>query len=181
MGNHDISQCQVSKLPCVMGGFSSDFLVRQLVSQFLSKLSMAPILFLLLFVSWFIPGHAHPSPTHQYFTSAVVSQKGLDYLKDLLIDKAISSMIPINLPKSEKTVKIPFVGNVHMVLSNTTIYQVDVASSNVKPGDSGVAIVASGTTCNLNMDWGYSYSTWLVPAEISDRGRASVQVRCLVG
>lgn len=139
------------------------------------KFSMAPILFLLLWVCSLIPGDAHPSPS-QSFTTAVISEKGLDFLKDLFIDKAISSVIPINLPESEKTVKIPFVGNVHMVLSNTTIYQVDVPSSEVKPGESGVSIVASGTTCDLSMDWRYSYSTWLISAEISDKGRASVQV-----
>ncbi|CAK9315483.1 unnamed protein product [Citrullus colocynthis] len=123
---------------------------------------MAPVLFLLLWVSSLIPGDTHPSPT-QSFTSAVISQKGLDFLKGLFIDKAISSVIPINLPESEKTVKIPFVGNVHMVLSNTTIYQVDVPSSVVKTGESGVSIVASGATCDLSMDWRYSYSTWLFP------------------
>lgn len=161
--------CQISKLPLLP--FSFDFLSCFSMLEF----SMAPILFLLLWVSSLIPGDAHPSPT-QSFTSAVISQKGLDFLKDLFIDKAISSVIPINLPESEKSVKIPFVGNVHMVLSNTTIYQVDVPSSVVKTGESGVSIVASGTTCDLSMDWRYSYSTWPVPAEISDKGRASVQV-----
>ncbi|XP_022986302.1 putative BPI/LBP family protein At1g04970 [Cucurbita maxima] len=136
---------------------------------------MSPMLFLLLLVSSLIPGYAHPSPT-QSFMSAVISQKGIDFLKDLLIDKAISSVVPINLPESEKKVKIPFVGNVLMRLSNTTIYRVDVPSSDIKPGESGVSIIASGTTCDLSMDWLYSYSTWLVPAEISDKGRASVQV-----
>lgn len=136
---------------------------------------MASIFFLLFFASSLIAGHAHP-PSTQSFTSAVISQKGLDYFKDLFIDKAISSVIPINLPQSEKTVKIPFVGNVHMMLSNTTIYQVNVPSSNVKPSDLGVSIVASGTTCDLSMDWRYSYTTWLVPTEFSDQGRASVQV-----
>ncbi|TYK02917.1 putative BPI/LBP family protein [Cucumis melo var. makuwa] len=139
------------------------------------KFSMAPILFFLLLVSSLIPGDAYSSPT-QSFASAVIFQKGLDFLKDLFIDKAISSVIPIHLPQFKKTVKIPFVGNVHMVLSNTTIYQVDVPSSNVKPGESGLSIVASGTTCDLSMDWRYSYSNWLVPAEISDKGQASVQV-----
>ena len=48
--------------------------------------------------------------------------------KGLLIGKAISCVIPINLAESEKTVKIPIVGNV------------DIPSSDVKPGDSGVLI-----------------------------------------
>lgn len=63
-----------------------------------------------------------------------------------------------------------------MEVSNITIYQIDVLSSFVKPGDTGVAIVASGTTCNLSMKWHYSYNTWVVPVVISDKGRASVQV-----
>ncbi|EEF33422.1 Lipopolysaccharide-binding protein precursor, putative [Ricinus communis] len=63
-----------------------------------------------------------------------------------------------------------------MVVSNFTIYEINVLSSYVKPGDSGIAIIASGTTCNLSMNWYYQYSTWLLPVEIADKGRASVQV-----
>lgn len=63
-----------------------------------------------------------------------------------------------------------------MLLSNITIYQLQVLDSYVKPGDTGLAIVASGTTCNLSMDWSYEYSTWLYPVEISDKGHASVEV-----
>lgn len=63
-----------------------------------------------------------------------------------------------------------------MVISNVTIYKIDVLASYVKLGNSGIAIVASGTTCNLTMNWHYSYSSWLVPIEISDGGRASVEV-----
>ncbi|KAF2284848.1 hypothetical protein GH714_031201 [Hevea brasiliensis] len=63
-----------------------------------------------------------------------------------------------------------------MRLSNITIYEIDVLSSFVKPGDTGIAIVASGATCNLSMSWYYQYSTWLLPVEIADRGNASVQV-----
>lgn len=66
-----------------------------------------------------------------------------------------------------------------MVLSNSTIYEIDVSESFVKPGDTGIVIIASGATCNLSMNWYYSYSTWLVPVQISDTGSASVQVRIL--
>ncbi|XVF31824.1 hypothetical protein REPUB_Repub17cG0026900 [Reevesia pubescens] len=111
------------------------------------------------------------------FTSILVSQHGLDFIKDLLINKSISSIIPLQLSATiEKSVRIPFLGNVNMVISNVTIYKIDVLSSYVKPGNSGIAIVASGTTCNLTMNWHYSYTSWLVPIEISDGGRASVQV-----
>ncbi|KAK8327225.1 hypothetical protein E1A91_A11G165300v1 [Gossypium mustelinum] len=110
------------------------------------------------------------------FTSILVSQNGLDFVKDLLVNEAISSIIPLQLPATiEKSARIPFLGNVHMVISNVTIYKIDVLASYVKLGNSGIAIVASGTTCNLTMNWHYSYSSWLVPIEISDGGRASVE------
>jgi lipopolysaccharide-binding protein len=126
--------------------------------------------------SLFVPAHSHLEPTDQAFTSVVLSRQGLDFLKDLLINKAVSSIIPLKLPKIEKSVRIPFVGSVHMVLSDTTIYKIDVSESYVKPGDAGIVIIVSGATCNLSMNWYYSYSTWLVPVEISDTGSASVQV-----
>ncbi|KAF5482545.1 hypothetical protein F2P56_003103 [Juglans regia] len=137
---------------------------------------MAPTILFVLMAAFFIPTNSHLQLTDQAFTSVALSQQGLDFVKNLLIDEAISSIIPLQLPKIEKSVKIPFVGNVHMVLSNTTIYKIDVSESYVKPGDTGIAIIVAGATCNLSMNWYYSYSTWLVPVEISDRGSASVQV-----
>jgi hypothetical protein len=137
---------------------------------------MAPTILFILMTSLFVPAHSHLEPTDQAFTSVVLSRQGLDFLKDLLINKAVSSIIPLKLPKIEKSVRIPFVGSVHMVLSDTTIYKIDVSESYVKPGDAGIVIIVSGATCNLSMNWYYSYSTWLVPVEISDTGSASVQV-----
>ncbi|XP_048232629.1 putative BPI/LBP family protein At1g04970 isoform X2 [Ricinus communis] len=140
---------------------------------------MAPtFLFLLLISSLLIPSYTQnlQNPDQESFISILISQNGLDFIKNLLITKAISSIIPLKLPNIEKTAKIPFLGNVDMVVSNFTIYEINVLSSYVKPGDSGIAIIASGTTCNLSMNWYYQYSTWLLPVEIADKGRASVQV-----
>lgn len=108
------------------------------------------------------------------FISAVISSKGLDFTKDLLIEEAISSIIPLELPQIEKSVKIPLIGQVDVALSNITIYSVDIASSYVETGDSGIALVASGATANLSMHWQYSYTTWLF--EVTDNGAASIQV-----
>ncbi|TQD68797.1 hypothetical protein C1H46_045670 [Malus baccata] len=108
------------------------------------------------------------------FISVVVSRKGLDFTKDLLIEQAVSSIIPLKLPEIKKSIKIPLVGKVHIVLSNILIYNVEIGSSYVETGDSGIALIASGATANLSMDWKYTYSTWLF--DISDSGDASIQV-----
>ncbi|EOA40204.1 hypothetical protein CARUB_v10008924mg [Capsella rubella] len=130
-------------------------------------------LFLLLPSFLLLPTH---SQTSDSFTSVLVSQNGLDFVKNLLVNKAIASIIPLQVPRIEKSMRIPFLGGIDVVVSNLTIYELDVASSYVKLGDTGVVIVASGTTCNLSMNWHYTYSTWLPPIEISDQGIASVQV-----
>ncbi|KAL2247662.1 putative BPI/LBP family protein At1g04970 [Sesamum indicum] len=111
--------------------------------------------------------------------TAEISNEGLDFLKDLLIEKAESSLVPLELPKIEKSVKIPVVGSVQMVLSNIVIERIHVTSSTVKTGDSGIVIDVSGATANLTMKWKYSYSTWLVPIAVSDKGNATVQVEGL--
>ncbi|KAM7504233.1 hypothetical protein LguiB_003137 [Lonicera macranthoides] len=120
--------------------------------------------------------HVQSQSTEEGFISIYISDKGLDFVKDLLINKAVTSLVPLQLPQIEKSAKIPVVGSVDMVLSNVVIDQVDVSSSIVKPGETGITIVASGATAHLSMEWKYSYSTWLLPISISDNGVASVQV-----
>ncbi|XP_058745171.1 putative BPI/LBP family protein At1g04970 [Vicia villosa] len=137
---------------------------------------MPPFLLLLLFTSSFIHGHAQSPPQTQGFISMLITQNGLDFVKDLLVKKAISSIVSLRLPNIEKGTRIPFLGNVYLVLSDVTIYEIDVASSVVKPGESGISIVGSGVSCNLSMSWYYAYSTWIGPVEISDQGLAHVQV-----
>ncbi|KAL5126645.1 putative BPI/LBP family protein [Glycine soja] len=136
---------------------------------------MAPFFVLFLLASSLTQGYAQFQPKNEAFISLLITQNGLDFVKELLVNKAISSLVSLRLPNIEKTAKIPVVGNVYMVLSNITIYHIDVPSSHVKPGETGISIIASGVTCNLSMNWYYSYSTWLVPVKISDRGRAEVQ------
>lgn len=129
-------------------------------------------IFLLLQSFFFLPSHTLTDS----FTSVLISQNGLDFVKNLLVNKATASIIPLQIPRIEKSVRIPFLGGIDVVVSNLTIYELDVASSYVKLGETGLVVVASGTTCNLSMNWHYSYSTWLPPVEISDKGIASVQV-----
>ncbi|XP_008798839.1 putative BPI/LBP family protein At1g04970 isoform X2 [Phoenix dactylifera] len=141
---------------------------------------MATLLPLLVFLSIiFNPATARLQSKEESFISAGISEKGLNFVKDLLIEKAVKTLTPLRLPDIEKNVKIPVVGGVHMAASNITLLSIDVSSSTAQPGESGIAIVASGATANLSMDWRYSYRTWLVPVEISDEGGAFVQVEGL--
>lgn len=141
-------------------------------------MSMSPFALLLLIASL----ASHPqartsSPTTQSFISLLVSQQGLDFAKEILVSEAVSSLTSLHLPQIQKTLKIPFLGNIQMVLSNVSIYGVDVPSSHIVVGDVGFSIVASGISCNVSLNWSYDYYTWLVPYSISDHGEAYVQVR----
>ncbi|CAB4308480.1 unnamed protein product [Prunus armeniaca] len=131
---------------------------------------MASAIFFIVLSFFLVPTRAQ----EEGFIYVVISSKGLEFSKDLLIEQVVSSIIPLQLPQIEKSVKIPLVGQVHVVLSNITIYNVDIASSYVETSDSGIALIASGAKANLSMDWCYSYSTWLF--DISYQGDASIQV-----
>ncbi|KAJ8426672.1 hypothetical protein Cgig2_030091 [Carnegiea gigantea] len=112
------------------------------------------------------------------FTSLLISTQGLHFIKDLLISKALSSLIPLRIPQIQQSHNIPLLGNVVVLLSNITINQINVSESYITPGDSGINIVVSGATANLSLDWSYSYSYgWFIPYQISDRGTASVKQR----
>jgi lipopolysaccharide-binding protein len=131
---------------------------------------MAPLLlfsFLLL-----LPKPITSSESH---ISAIISTKGIDFVKDLLVNEAVKTITPLELPDIQKTAKIPLVGYVTMVASDLILYELNVTSSRANLGDSGVEIVASGITADMSMDWSYSYTVgWI---KISDKGNASVKVR----
>lgn len=130
-------------------------------------------MFLLLLL---IPSSAHMLSNEQGYISAVISNKGLDFVKNLLINKATSSIIPLEVPDIQKSLKIPLLGKVEMVLSDITIYRVDIDTSYAETGERGFLLAVSGATANISMNWEYSYGTWLLPT-ISDGGTASVLVR----
>ncbi|RWW62201.1 hypothetical protein BHE74_00030687 [Ensete ventricosum] len=140
-----------------------------------------PLLFRLLLPLLFLSVSAGSSSTLRFqsddgYISFVVSEKGLAFAKDLLVERAVETLTSLRIRDIEKSVGIPIVGVVRMVASNITLEAIHVSSSTVQPGESAIVIVASGTTANLSMDWFYSYTTWLVPFEISDKGGAFIQV-----
>lgn len=98
-------------------------------------------------------------------------------MKDFLVEQVIRSLTPIRLPNIDKSVKLPLFGRVLVSVSNITLYYINVSSSTIHPGDTGIVIVASGASASLSLEWSYLYSPWIfVPIEISDEGSASVQV-----
>ncbi|XP_054798489.1 putative BPI/LBP family protein At1g04970 [Prosopis cineraria] len=106
-----------------------------------------------------------------------ISEKGLDYAKDLLIHEAMSSIVALQLPQIEKSATVRLVGECKIVLSNITFVDVNITSSYVRTGEKGIVLIASGGTANLSMNWSYSCSTWLLPVSVSDSGDAFVEVK----
>lgn len=137
---------------------------------------MAPFnLFFLLYLL-FIPTSGYVQPYEDGFVSAVISNKGLDFAKDLLIQKGIESIVLLKLPEIENSAQVSLVGKAKVVLSDITIKDVQVNSSSVVIGESGIVVVVSGATADLSMKWKYTVSSWLIPIGISDSGTASIKV-----
>ncbi|KAI5351058.1 hypothetical protein L3X38_003949 [Prunus dulcis] len=118
-----------------------------------TKFMASAIIFIIL--SFFLV----PTRTQEKgFISVVISSKGLEFSKDLLIEQAVSSIIPLQLPQIEKSVKIPLVGQVHVVLSNITtiIWLFDIsdngdASIQVEGMEVGVTLVLNGQEGTLKL------------------------------
>lgn len=134
---------------------------------------MAPFISFLLLPLLLIPTNGY---LQDGFISGVLSDKGLDYAKDLLIEKGIASIVMLKLPEIENSAQVPLVGNAKVVLYDIVIKDIQVNSSSVKVGESGIVLVVSGATGDLSMKWKYSVSSWLIPIGISDRGTATVKV-----
>ncbi|XP_057460947.1 putative BPI/LBP family protein At1g04970 [Actinidia eriantha] len=130
--------------------------------------------FFLLLLLLIIPSYTHVQSTNEGSISVELFSKGLDFAKDLLIEKAISSLTPLELPEIEKAVKIPLIGTVHITLSDLVIYKVNVSSSTAEAGNTGISIVASGAKAYMTSNWSYHYGTWLIP-NITDKGVASIE------
>lgn len=135
---------------------------------------MAPSICFLLLSLLFLSSST--SGDEEGFISVVISDKGLDFAKDILIDQAVASIVQSQLPQIEKTVQVPLVGKAKVVLSDITINHIQVNSSSVNTGETGIALVVSGATADLSLKWRYSVSSWLVPIGISDSGTATVKV-----
>ncbi|KAG5597919.1 hypothetical protein H5410_039151 [Solanum commersonii] len=128
------------------------------------------------FLSLLFISSIHVESNGEGYISLDISNKGLDFMKGFLVEMAETSLVPLDLPKIEKSKHIPIIGTVHMVLSNISIDNIHVISSTVKAGDTGIVISVSGAYANMTMNWEYSYSSWLFPIPITDNGKASIQV-----
>ncbi|KAK1439783.1 hypothetical protein QVD17_05603 [Tagetes erecta] len=112
----------------------------------------------------------------QSFISILITQNGLDFVKNLLQNRAISTITHSPIPKFESSVHIPVIGEVRILLSDVNIHQLNVGVSKVIPGSDGVAISGSDVACDLDMRWHYSYGSSIFPISISDSGTSNIQV-----
>ncbi|CAL5063777.1 unnamed protein product [Urochloa decumbens] len=129
---------------------------------------LLPLLVALQLFAAFSPAAASPH------ISAVISQSGLDFAKDLLVSHAAETLTPLSVPDIEKSMSIPLVGTVRMTASGIVLHSLAVTNSNVAVVDTGVVVAASLASANLAMEWSYSYNSWVVT--VSDCGNASIQV-----
>ncbi|WCJ37434.1 lipid-binding serum glycoprotein family protein [Euphorbia peplus] len=138
---------------------------------------MSPILlFVFLASSLFIPAqtqHSQPSNNEEAFISIRFSQSGMDCLKSMLTSKVLQSITPLIFNKIERTINVPLLGDVDLLLSRTRITQVQVYSCccNKCADGSGVQLIAWGEVCNLTINFHLPFYHWL-----ADNGCAGIKV-----
>lgn len=131
----------------------------------------------------FLPGAKirHGSPRYldkdEGSMQITISEKGLNYAKDLLVSEALQVLTSLRISDMEKSVEVPFIGAARVKLSNITLDNIMVPSSIFNLGQDGINIVASQVEVNLTMNWKYSYRSSFIPFIISDKGRALVKVK----
>jgi hypothetical protein len=70
-----------------------------------------PLYFLVFCLVLILAAIAHNlQSSEEGYISLVLSSKGVDFAEDVLINKAVSTIIPLQLPDIKKSVKIPLIG-----------------------------------------------------------------------
>ncbi|KAL9360434.1 hypothetical protein Peur_048557 [Populus x canadensis] len=73
-----------------------------------------PLYFLVFCLVLILAATAHNlQSSEEGCISLVLSSKEVDFAEDVLINKAGSTIIPLQLPDIKKSVKIPLIGKVH--------------------------------------------------------------------
>ncbi|MCO5614974.1 hypothetical protein L7F22_069260 [Adiantum nelumboides] len=106
-----------------------------------------------------------------------LAQRGLDYLKDVLLTQVLDAISPFPLPDITKTTNIPFVGEVSLSFTNVTLVHAKVPSSTVALGDTGIIVQALNAAANLTLSWRYDYRNIWLPGPVSDFGGAEIKVQ----
>lgn len=106
-----------------------------------------------------------------------ISQKGLDYVKDVLVTQILQAEIPLHLPDMTKSASLAFVGEINASFTNVTLVRAEVHDSAITLGNAGIAVQGSRAIANLTLNWEFTYTTGWLPNPISDRGAADIRVR----
>lgn len=110
------------------------------------------------------------------FMQINVSEKGLNFVKYILVQQALQSLVPLQIPAIKKSLYVPLIAHFNAEVYNSSIVNVEVPVSSIQLGTEGINIITSEVEVNLTMQWKYYYTTWLVPYPVSDEGRASVTI-----
>ena len=109
-----------------------------------------------------------------------LSQSGLDWLKDVIVEQILTKITPVTFPDITSDSTVPFVGRFMSYFSNFTLLRAAVGSSIVLVNEEGILLMASDVATNLSLDWQYTYDNMWLPSPISDSGGAFIQVSSIL-
>ena len=103
---------------------------------------------------------------------SLVTQKGLDYVKQIGSEILMQRIKTVKLPNISGEAGTP-VGTISYQLTNLVLTGLAIPTTSINLESGKVKIAASGITCHVSMDWHYRENHW---PHVSDGGSASISV-----
>ncbi|KAL2613523.1 hypothetical protein R1flu_025215 [Riccia fluitans] len=122
-----------------------------------------------------LPGKARADAAGSAGILGTLSQEGLVYVKDVLINEILAAATPLDIPDIVARVNSP-IGRVDTTVTQIVLSGVQVKYSKIELGDTGITIYAAGIKASILMDWRYQYTATYVPFPVTDAGTAEVEV-----
>ncbi|KAJ7570867.1 hypothetical protein O6H91_01G136800 [Diphasiastrum complanatum] len=105
-----------------------------------------------------------------------LTEQGLSYLRDVLVNQVLQEVTPLKLPNMRKSMHSPL-GILEVTLTDIVLSGARVASSEITLGKEGMSIYASGVQADISLNWNYTYVVSYGPFSISDGGGGYLKVK----
>lgn len=107
-----------------------------------------------------------------------VSESGLTYAKEVLVNEILAELTPLLLPDIKAHITSP-IGRIDMQIAHIELSGANVSYSDVDLGKTGITVFAGDIHARIRLHWYYEYTATYVPFPVNDGGWADIKVKSL--